>query len=268
MQKNKGRFNNFIELIKGKKTVNNFKKYDKSITLKDYWITFGLCLVISFAYAYFIYKNIIFSSIFSLGITVIFVNYIMLLRKKKLYNTHIRKQINLYMSLVSQMVSAKQTILNALITIAPNLQSPIKEDVYQLIRSIEVDGYPYDALDKFSDKYSNDTYLRIFHNQLKLTFRHGGNEDILSELVDEHSSLEVYVDEYSKKKGFYKNYTYIFMAYLLIFPIMFVIFQGSMYENYVSSTFGLIVSSGIYIITTLIAMIVEKKYLDDTLVEF
>lgn len=128
----------------------------------------------------------------------------MLLRKKKLYNTHIRKQINLYMSLVSQMVSAKQTILNALITIAPNLQSPIKEDVYQLIRSIEVDGYPYDALDKFSDKYSNDTYLRIFHNQLKLTFRHGGNEDILSELVDEHSSLEVYVDEYSKKKDFIK----------------------------------------------------------------
>ena len=58
MQKNKGRFNNFIELIKGKKTVNNFKKYDNSITLKDYWITFGLFLVISFAYAYFIYKNI------------------------------------------------------------------------------------------------------------------------------------------------------------------------------------------------------------------
>ena len=36
MQKNKGRFNNFIELIKGKKTVNNFKKYDNSINCDSF----------------------------------------------------------------------------------------------------------------------------------------------------------------------------------------------------------------------------------------
>lgn len=257
-----------FEVVKGNRTVSNFQKYDKSITLKDYWITFIICLFITFTYSNFIYQNLWISIGLSLGVTIFYTNYVMLLQKKKAYNNHVRKQINLYMALLSQMVSANQTLLNALMMIAPNIQTPVRDDIYEVIREIELEGYPYDALDKFSNKYYKDTYLKMFHDQLKLTYRQGGNEEILNDVVNEHSSLEVSMDEYSKNKKYYKQYTYIFMGYLVGLPLMFMFFQREWYANYVTSIFGLVINTIIYIITLAISISVEKKYLDDTLIEF
>lgn len=257
-----------FEVVKGNRTVSNFQKYDKSITLKDYWITFIICLFITFTYSNFIYQNLWISIGLSLGVTIFYTNYVMLLQKKKAYNNHVRKQINLYMALLSQMVSANQTLLNALMMIAPNIQTPVRDDIYEVIREIELEGYPYDALDKFSNKYYKDTYLKMFHDQLKLTYRQGGNEEILNDVVNEHSSLEVSMDEYSKNKKYYKQYTYIFMGYLVGLPLMFMFFQREWYTNYVTSIFGLVINTIIYIITLAISISVEKKYLDDTLIEF
>lgn len=261
------KFKKIFHTIRPKNSIQALSECSK-VTPKEYWLRFIGTFILVFIGAVILYVNVIFALLIALLITIVSNNIILIYRNKKLYQQHIQSQLNLYLNLMAQLLSTDKNLLQSLKSVVISLDSPIKEDLDLLIFEFEHSGNPNKALDDFSKKYSHDMYLKMFHDQLKLYYREGGNAKVLNEIVEEHSNYMIAVDQYTRRKGYYRQYIYFFSMFVLFVPAIFLFTQRDMYNLFSLSAFGHITNS--IIICAILRTIVEteKDYLNDTLIDF
>lgn len=256
-----------INAIRPKNTIKVLSECSK-VTPKEYWLRFFGTFLLVFIGATILYVNMLFASFIALLVTIVSNNIILIYRNKKLYQKHIQSQLNLYLNLMAQLLSTDKNLLQSFKSVVISLDSPIREDLELLIFEFEHSGNPNKGLDDFSRKYNNDMYLRMFHDQLKLYYREGGNTKVLNEIVEEHSNYMIAVDQYTRRKGYYRQYIYFFSMFVLFVPAIFLFTQRDMYNLFSLSMFGYLVNTVIICAVLRTIVMTEKDYLNDVLIDF
>lgn len=256
-----------INAIRPKNTIKVLSECSK-VTPKEYWLRFFGTFLLVFIGATILYVNMLFALFIALLVTIVSNNIILIYRNKKLYQKHIQSQLKLYLNLMAQLLSTDKNLLQSFKSVVISLDSPIREDLELLIFEFEHSGNPNKGLDDFSRKYNNDMYLRMFHDQLKLYYREGGNTKVLNEIVEEHSNYMIAVDQYTRRKGYYRQYIYFFSMFVLFVPAIFLFTQRDMYNLFSLSMFGYLVNTVIICAVLRTIVMTEKDYLNDVLIDF
>lgn len=234
---------------------------NKKIRLSDYLIKIIFIYIIITLFLTLVFPNVIYCLILSAVLTIFLINIIILNSKKIEYQYFVLSQLTIYASQVSMFVTYNN-VYSSLKETLRFLSYPIKDDLEQVIKSIENGMSISDSFTDFNEKYNNKT-ITLFNQSLELFDKFGNSDagDVLHLISDELNSLKIKKDKFYRFKKEWRLNFYVVVFMCLSMPILLKFTMSDIYNSFMNS-FGTIVMIVIFIINLIIINKIEKVYSD------
>lgn len=150
------------------------EKHGVSITKRSYFSTFLIGTVIGIVVMIVYFQPVIFLMPFALIGGIIATN-IRLHNIKKKYNQELDSKLGIYMSSLSTAMGTFTNLKDALQSVLPTLEFPVRNDVEEAIIILQDGKSVKEAFSKMNKKYPQK-YVRLFHDQLDVIVKSGSND--------------------------------------------------------------------------------------------
>ena len=227
--------------------LNPFKtdeenRFRVTITMKEYWTNLIIGMIIAI-----IFFIVILQIWYALPIAVLIglaTPSFRMYFKRRQHKNNILAAISVYISTTANLsmtfgnpVTAYKEILNR-----QYIGNPIRSDIERLVLMVESNIPLEIAFYEFEKKYGNNSYLRLFHQNLIILSEKGGDQSkaLFSISADFDAML-------SKRQNFFmeklkhKSQIYLQAGMALTTPIVFLVLLNEYYQIFLSSSVGKLV---------------------------
>lgn len=202
-----------------------------------------------------LYSVVPFGLIVGLGMPNVFLFY-----KKRKQKNNLYKTISLYINSMASMTSTYQNIALALKETIPTMQQPMKRDLELVALRLENGESVKSAYQDFNKKYNN-THLLVFHENLDVLNRYGGDIDhVLFSAASAYDNTLANRQKILNAKSPRIKSFHVLLAYLIAMPFLLMFFSYEYYHMFASSFPGRIINALIIGLAVLSIIQMEREY--------
>ncbi|MFS0783376.1 type II secretion system F family protein [Bacillus sp. 1P06AnD] len=162
---------NLLRFISSTHIMHEAKKYGVTITKQSYLLTFLIGSVLGVIIMFVYFRPVIF--LLPLSIIGGFIaNHVQLQKFRKKYIIELDSKISIYMSAMATASGTFGNVTDALRSILPSLEEPIKGDVEEALIMLQDGKTVRVAFSKMNQKYK-EKHLKLFHDQLDAIAKSG-----------------------------------------------------------------------------------------------
>lgn len=219
--------------------IEQAQKYGVNVTKRSYLITFLLGTGIGILVFFIYFQPILYLLPLSLIGGIMAIN-IRLHKIKKEYISLLNSKVSIYMSSLSTALMTFTNIKDALMSILPSLEEPVKSDVEGGMLQLQDGKDARIAFAKMNHKYPQRE-IRLFHDQLDVVLK-GGNTDIetLRKIAFKMKKKETYSRKIKSAHKTASKAWRVFVFLPLSAPFLFVIYSMDNYfliMNHLATSF-------------------------------
>lgn len=235
-------------------------RFHADISTKEYWKYVMLTMIISTIFLIFILR-IWFAVPIILIVTFAMPTFMQFLKKRK-HKTAIYNLISTYISTTANLASTFGNPLPAYKEILKRryIAEPMYSDIERLVLMLESNVPLDEAFKEFERKYGNNSYLRLFHQNLKIQTERGGNMSTeLFEISTEYDEMLVKRQSYFLRKLNKKKGIYLQAGMVLSAPIIFLAVMFDYYGIFIHSFVGRMIMLLVFIMVIISVLQSERE---------
>ncbi len=259
-------FNNINNKFFFGRYKSTYDYINKKSSIKEYIIKFIFIFLIITSFLFLLFNNLYYALGISFVLTTFFLNEVILNNKKIGYETYILSQLTIYTSQISLLVGYNN-IYASLKEVIKFLDYPVKNDLEDVIKKIDLGISITDSFRDFNEKYNNRT-ITLYNQTLDLFNEHGDSDagTVLEIISEEMNMLKIKKDKFFKYKKEWRLNFYVVVILCLIMPLILRSMILEVYTDFMAS-FGSLIMVGVLVMNLLVIKKVEVIYRDQSIGE-